>query len=236
MTNGLIFTVTILISLFFILLMLRLGKQGLSGLIVTHIILVSSFGSLIIPLFGFTTNAGNVFYASIFLTAQVMALHFGRRAAMRSVWTGFGALVLFVLLAQYSIRLGGTPESSALASSLHSVFDGLPRLALASMVAYLASQSLNVWLFDLLRKQMHRKKLWVQSLVAAGAGQAVDSVLFFNIAFAYVLPSDKLLQAMAVGFGVKLFVAIVGLLVLYASYGVVQIAGSGISDQAGGKD
>jgi uncharacterized integral membrane protein (TIGR00697 family) len=115
MTNGLIFFITVLISLFFILLMLRLGKQGLAGLIVANIILVSTFGALLIPLFGLITNAGNVFYASIFLAAQIITEHYGRKAAFKSVWVGFGALVLFVLLAQYSIRLVGAPGSSQLA-------------------------------------------------------------------------------------------------------------------------
>jgi queuosine precursor transporter len=235
-TNGLIFAVTVLISLFFILLMLRLGKQGLAGFIVTNIILVSCFGSLLIPLFGLTTNAGNVFYASIFLAAQVMTEHFGRRAALRSVWTGFGALVLFVLLAQYSIRLSGGQDTDVLVSSLENVFIGLPRLALASMLAYLVSQNLNVWLFDALSSVTGKKKLWLRSLLAAAIGQLVDSVLFFSIAFAHTLSNGQLFQAMIAGFCIKMVVTILGIGVLYASYPVVQIAGRGIRDQSGAKD
>ncbi len=235
-TNGLIFAVTVLISLFFLLLMLRLGKQGLSGFIVTNIILVSCFGSLLIPLFGATTNAGNVFYAVIFLAAQIMTEHFGRRAAMRSVWASFGALVLFVLLAQYSIRLSGAADTGTLMSSLQNVFGGLPRLALASMTAYLVSQTLNVWLFDLLRTSTGKKKLWLRSLAASSAGQLVDSMLFFSIAFAHTLTGSQLVQAMIVGFAVKMLVTILGIPVLYASYPVVQIAGRGIRDQDGAKE
>lgn len=222
MTNGLIFFITVLISLFFILLMLRFGEQGLAGLIVTNIILVSCFGALLIPLFGLTTNAGNVFYASIFLTAQVMTEHYGRWAAYRSIAAGFGALVLFVLLAQYSVRLVGVPGSDQLASSMQTVFTGVPRIALASMVAYLFSQSLNIWLFDLLRRKTHKRALWFRAIVSSTAGQVVDSVLFFVIAFAYSLSNDRLLEAMTVGFLVKMIVAILGVPILYASTAVFR--------------
>jgi len=221
-TNGLIFFVTVVISLFFVLLMLRFGEQGLAGLIVTNIILVSCFGALLIPLFGITTNAGNVFYASIFLTAQVMTEHYGRWSAYRSIAAGFGALVLFVLLAQYTIHLVGAPASDQLANSMHTVFAGVPRIALASMVAYLFSQTLNIWLFDLLRRKTHKKALWFRAIVSSTAGQLVDSVLFFAIAFAYSISNNQLLEAMTVGFLIKMVVATLGVPVLYASSAVIR--------------
>ncbi len=221
-TNGLIFAITVLISLFFILLMLRFGEQGLAGLIVTNIILVSCFGALLIPLFGLTTNAGNVFYASIFLTAQVVTEHYGRRAAYRSIAVGFGALVLFVLLAQYSIRLVGSPGSEQLANSMQTVFAGVPRIALASMVAYLFSQTLNIWLFDLLRRKMHKKALWFRAIASSTVGQIVDSVLFFAIAFAYSISNNQLLEAMTVGFLVKIAISILGVPILYFSAAVIR--------------
>jgi len=188
--------------------------------------LVSCFGALLVPLFDWTTNAGNVFYASIFLTTQVIVEHYGPKAAFRSMWVGFGALVLFVLLAQYSIRLSGGTDSGILITSLYNVFEVVPRIALASMAAYLVSQSLNIWLFSMLREKTKKRALWMRSLAGAGAGQLVDSVIFFSVAFAYTIPDSQLFQAMAVGFAVKLFVACVAVPVLYASYPVIRFARS----------
>jgi uncharacterized integral membrane protein (TIGR00697 family) len=230
-SNELIFFITTLISLFFVLPMLRLGKQGLAGLIVANIILVSCFGALLIPLFQWTTNAGNVFYASIFLTTQVATEHYGVKAAFTSMWVGFGALVLFVLLAQYSIRFTGGIDSGALVTSMHNVFTVVPRIALASMAAYLISQSLNIWLFSTLRKYMNKRLLWLRSLASSAVGQLVDSIIFFSIAFAYTITDQQLLQAMAVGFVVKLFVAIIGIPVLYASYPVMRFRRSARSGE-----
>ena len=234
MTNGLIFAVTVFISLFFILLMLRFGKQGLTGLIVTNIILVSSFGALLIPLFGMTSNAGNVFYASIFLAAQVMTEHYGRKAAFRSIWVGFGALVLFVLLAQYSIRLEAVPGNTELITSLQNMFAAVPRVALASMAAYLVSQTLNVWLYDYLRQKTNKRSMWLRSLACSTAGQLVDSIFFFAIAFASVISNDQLIEAMAVGFAVKLLVGVLGIPVLYASSAVIKFSASNTTQESTG--
>jgi len=57
MPNQLIFFVTAVVDLFFILSMVRLGKSGLEAAIVTNLILVSTFGGLLIPLFGQVTKA-----------------------------------------------------------------------------------------------------------------------------------------------------------------------------------
>jgi uncharacterized integral membrane protein (TIGR00697 family) len=92
------------------------------------------------------------------------------------------------------------------------------------MVAYMFSQNLNVWLFDYLRQKTGKKALWFRALASSFAGQLVDSVLFFSIAFAYTVSGNQLLEAMAVGFAVKMVVSILGIPVLYASAAVMRVS------------
>jgi uncharacterized integral membrane protein (TIGR00697 family) len=231
--NELIFFVTVVIELFFLLYMLRLGKQGMMAVIVVNIILVSSFGALLIHLFGVTTNAGNVFYATIFLAAQIMVERFGRPVAFRSIWVGFSALVLFVLMTQYTIRLVGASDGSALTDSMQQVFSAVPRIAIASMCAYLVSQNLNVWLFAALRQKTGKRQLWLRTLLSSGIGQLVDSLLFFSIAFAGTIPNGELTQALVAGFSIKMLMALIGIPVLYISGAAGRPAGTGGHDKVG---
>ena len=60
------------------------------------------------------------------------------------------------------------------------------RIALASGTAFLLAQLLDVWLFDRLR---HRD-WWQAPFLSSLAGSVLDTVLFFTIAFAAVLPPD----------------------------------------------
>jgi queuosine precursor transporter len=230
--NELIFFITVVIELFFLLYMLRLGKQGLMAIIVVNVILVSCFGALLIQLFGLTTNAGNVFYATIFLAAQITVERFGRAVAFRSIWIGFSALVLFVLMTQYSIRLAGAPDNSALASAIQQTFAAVPRIAVASMCAYVVSQNLNIWLFATLRQKTGKRKLWMRALLASGVGQLVDSILFFSIAFAGTMSNRALLQALLAGCVIKLFVAFISLPILYMSSAIARPIGAGGHEKA----
>lgn len=217
MTNELIFIVTTLVELVFIVLMMRLGKEGLFAFIVTNIILVSTFGSQLIEVFGLVTNAGNVFYASIFVAANILVERYGRAVGYRSIWIGFASLVLFVLMSQFVVRNLPIADNLAVSDVIQSLFGGVPRLALASMTAYLVAQNLNVWAFDRLRHKPKPLSLGVSNIASASTGQLVDSVIFFSIAFAGTLPLQGLAQAILVGFILKALIAIAGTPVLYMS-------------------
>lgn len=216
--NELIFLVTVLVELAFVVLSMRFGREGLFGFIVANIILVSTFGSELIDVFGLTTNAGNVFYASIFVAANILVEHYGGKVGYRSVWIGFTSLVLFVLMSQFVIRQLPVPNSADEAQAIRTLFSAVPRVALASMVAYLIAQNLNVWIFDRLRRRHGRAKLWLRNIASSTTGQLVDSVIFFSIAFGGLVSQAVLVQTILVGFALKAVIAVASTPVLYLSY------------------
>lgn len=103
----------------------------------------------------------------------------GPETARRVVWVGFALAVML------------------------SAFLAGPRIALASGVAFLVSQLLDIRIFDRLR---HRA-WWQPPLFSSVVGSAVDTVLFFALAFyATGMPWVTL----AIGdYGVKLALALV---------------------------
>lgn len=218
MTNELIFIVTVLVELAFVVLSMRFGKEGLFGFIVANIILVSTFGSQLIEVFGLITNAGNVFYASIFVAANILVEHYGRQVGYRSVWIGFTSLVLFVLMSQFVIRQLPVAGSVDTTQAIRILFSGVPRVALASMIAYLIAQNLNVWIFDQLRRRHGRGKLWLRNIASSTTGQLVDSLIFFSIAFGGLVSQTVLAQTILVGFALKAVIAVASTPVLYISY------------------
>jgi hypothetical protein len=222
MANELIFIVMVLVELTFILLLMHVGKEGLFGLIVANIILVSTFGSQLIKVFGLVTNAGNVFYASIFVAANILTENHGRKTGYRSVWIGFTILVLFVLMSQFVLRHVGVPDSADTTNAIATLFRGVPRIALASMAAYLVAQNLNVWLFDQLHQKNPRRGLWFRNMVSSFIGQLVDSLIFFSIAFAGIVPLTVLAQTIFTGFALKAMIAVVSTPVLYASHSLLE--------------
>lgn len=79
----------------------------------------------------------------------------GPAAARKVVWVGFALAVVA------------------------SAFLATPRIALASGTAFLVSQMLDIKVFDRLR----RRAWWQPPLFSSAVGSAVDTVLFFALAF-----------------------------------------------------
>ena len=105
MTTELIFLVTGILDCCFVLLAKQLGRTWLHMSIVLNLMLISTLGAKLITLFGFTTHAGNVFYACVFLAAHKLAEHHGAKEAYRAAWIGFLALFFYLLMAQFTLRL-----------------------------------------------------------------------------------------------------------------------------------
>lgn len=99
---------------------------------------------------------GGLSYPVAFLVTDVLNRRFGPRAARRVAWAGFAA---------------------ALAAS---VWVASPRIALASGMAYICAQLLDIRVFDRLRDQ----RWWRAPLVSGVLGAILDTAIFFSVAFA----------------------------------------------------
>ncbi len=216
--NELIFVATALIDLSLIVLALRYGIAGLTGLLVANIILVSALGSRIISLFGFVTNAGNVFYGCAFFAGIMIAEHFGRKEAYKSVWIGFLGLVLFVVMGEFTARYVLSMGLSNTDQAINTLFRAVPRVALGSMTAYIIAQNINIYIFSTIRKKTGAQLISLRTIASSLAGQFVDSIVFFSIAFAATLPFHLLLQAMLTGFVVKVSIGVLSVPFLKLSY------------------
>lgn len=106
-------------------------------------------------------------YPLAFLVTDVMNRVYGARAARRVVLAGFATGVLWSLVA-------AGLEATTL------------RIAIASGSAFLVAQMVDVQVFDAMRGG----RWWRAPLVSTLIGSALDTVLFFGIAFSAVLPAD----------------------------------------------
>lgn len=106
-------------------------------------------------------------YPLAFLVTDVTNRIYGARAARRVVLAGFATGVLWSLIA-------AGLEATTL------------RIALASGTAFLVAQMVDVQVFDAMRGG----RWWRAPLVSTLLGSALDTVLFFGIAFSAVLPFD----------------------------------------------
>ena len=83
------------------------------------------------------------------------------------------------------------------------------RVAGASLVAYLISQTLDVYIFHKIKEKLPDTKwLWVRNNVATIISQIFDTAIFVSIAFIGVMDSDIIWQIFISTFIIKMMVAL----------------------------
>jgi len=153
--------------------------------------------------FGHVTNSGNIFYASVFLCTYFLIERFGRRAGIYSIVVGVTSVFFFSLLVWMTLISNGAAEMKDLNGAMWVVYGAEPRIALASLVAFTLSQTLNVYLYIFLKQRMEGRNLWLRANLSNALAQALDSVIFFTLAFSGILPSGHIVEIITTGFLLK---------------------------------
>lgn len=217
MTNEVIFITTIVVNFGLILFASRRGREFLFATVAVNLVLISVFGAKLIDVFGFVTNTGNVFYAGVFLATHMLIENYSKEDGYRTIRIGAFAILLFLLMAQFTFDLTGYAGTADVNRAIDNLFKNIPRIGIASISAFIVAQYVNVWFYGFLKNKTRDKKLWLRDNASNLLGQFVDSALFFSIAFIGTVPNTVLMQIMMGGFMVKVIVGAVGTSFLYAS-------------------
>ncbi len=190
MSNELLWIIFAVTDLSLALCIFRFfGGVGLYGLIVFNLLLCNIQVLKTVELFGMTTTLGNVLYASVFFATDLLGERYGKDKAKKGVYLGFVTLVLATLYMQIALLF--TPAASDFANPhLEVIFGFLPRLAVASMIAYLVSQLHDVWSFHFWKQKTGGRHLWLRNNASTLVSQLLDSLIFCSIAFIGVFPMD----------------------------------------------
>lgn len=209
MENILYWFSFLFVQLILSIVMYRLwGKKGLYILIAASVIVANIQVLKTVELFGLVATLGNVLYASIFFSTDVLSEVYGKKAARQGVWLGFAAMVLTVIWMQ--IALVFTPDASDFAQeALQTIFGIMPRIAAGSLIAYLLSQHHDVFAFHFWKNKTNGKHLWLRNCASTVVSQAIDSVVFVSIAFIGVFSWSIWFEILATTYFLKFIVMLV---------------------------
>ena len=177
-------TVTVLIYRYF-------GKIGLYALVPFNLILCNIQVLKLVSLLGFNTTLGNILYTSVFLSTNMPGEFHGKKAAKTAVLIGFVMLALATLYMQVALLYRPAPDDF-IQPHLEAIFNFMPRLALASLSAYVCSQMFDVWAYQVMKQKTGGRLLWLRNGTATLAGQLLDSTVFVLAAFWGVFQSGVL--------------------------------------------
>ena len=127
--------------------------------------------------------AGVIAYPFTFLATDLVSELFGRKRAQMLVWVGFGMNVFMLLLMSINHWL---PNSAGVSGGLD-LFEGVYQFmvgnTIASMIAYLIAQSVDVRLYHFWKRLTKGKHLWLRNNASTTMSQLVDSTAIITILY-----------------------------------------------------
>lgn len=161
------------------LLPASVSRAVLAALIAFHILIIIASNYLVqlpITIFGWHTTWGAFSFPFIFLATDLTVRLIGKHAARVVI----ARVMVPALVASYIVSVlfheGAFGGVAALGEFNMFVF----RIALASFLAYVLGQLLDIQVFDRLRRL---KQWWIAPAASSVFGQAMDTLAFFSIAF-----------------------------------------------------
>jgi hypothetical protein len=180
-------------------------------LICSNLIGPAKIAQLDLPLLGVVTfGAGVLFFPISYVFGDILTEVYGYARARRVIWAGFAALGFASLMTTIVVAL--PPAPFWLHQSAYEIaFGNTPRIVAASMFAYFCGEFVNSYVLARMKVATQGRWLWTRTIGSTIAGEAVDSALFYPLAFygAGIIPDDKLPLVMAAQFVTKVGVEIV---------------------------
>lgn len=190
------------------------GKEGTYIWICVSIIIANIQSLKMVEIFGLTTTLGNVAYSNVFLATDILNENEGSKSANKSVLYGFIFMILFTAL--MALCLTFIPSSlDTIQPSLVEIFSIIPRICLASLVAFLCSQFLDVFIFKKLKEKYN--KLWLSNNLSTIVSQLVDTIIFTLIAYLGTMPFIELLEIAGTMYLLKVLIALADTGFIYLS-------------------
>ncbi|HCB75344.1 MAG TPA: hypothetical protein DEP91_04105, partial [Sphingomonas bacterium] len=122
--------------------------------------------------------------------------------ARRCIWAGFGALVFLALMSWVVVSLPPAPGWEGQAA-YEAVFGQVWRIVIASITAFWAGEFVNSFVLARMKVLTQGRALWTRTIGSTVVGQAVDSLIFYPVAFLGVWTTDQVLTVMVTNWAMK---------------------------------
>ncbi len=151
---------------------------------------------------GFEFGAGILFFPLSYVFGDVLTEVYGYAQSRRVVWAGFGALIFSSIMSAVVIGIPPAPAWTG-QPALEAVFGGTWRITIACLIAYFAGEFVNSYVLARMKVWSQGKRLWARMIGSTIAGEAVDSLLFYPIAFLGIWPTHLVLTVMLSNYVLK---------------------------------
>ena len=151
---------------------------------------------------GFTFGAGILFFPLGYVIGDVLTEVYGYAHARRCIWVGFSALIFMAFMSWVVVNLPPAAGWDG-QGAYESVFGQVPRIVLASIVAFWAGEFVNSFILARMKVLTEGRHLWTRTIGSTVVGQAVDSLIFYPLAFYGVWETHLVLTVLVTNWALK---------------------------------
>lgn len=159
-------------------------------------------GTKILQVGPFPLTAGVIVFPISYIINDCIAEVWGFRKARLIIWMGF-------LMNFFVVALGGiatvipAPPFWQGEEAFHFVFGLAPRIAVASLSAFLVGSFLNAWVMSLMKLRDRERRFSLRAILSTLVGEGADSLIFFPLAFGGLMPASELAKMMLIQVSAK---------------------------------
>jgi hypothetical protein len=152
-------------------------------------------GTKILQVGPFPLTAGVIVFPVSYILNDCIAEVWGFRKARLIIWMGF-------LMNFFVVALGGiaavipAPPFWEGDEAFRFVFGLAPRIATASLTAFLVGSFLNAWVMSRMKLRHQERRFSLRAITSTLIGEGADSLIFFPLAFGGLMPASELAKMM----------------------------------------
>ena len=172
-------------------------------LLLSNVIGAGKIATITLPGIGaWPFGAGILFFPVSYVLGDVLTEVYGYARARRCIWAGFAALLFMAFMATVVVAL--PPDASWTGQAAYeAVFGQVPRIVFASIAAFWAGEFVNSYVLARMKVLTQGRHLWTRTIGSTIVGQAVDSLIFYPLAFAGIFETATLIKVLLTQWALK---------------------------------
>lgn len=145
-----------------------------------------------IDILGLTASLGNVMFASIFLATDILSEKYDVKDSRKAVMLAIASQIIFILATTLAVSY--IPSETDLSNeSMKTLFSINARVSISSIVMFGASNMLDIYLFEKLKKKFP-KQLWLRNNVSTIISNCLENYSFVFFAFVGIYDYSTILS------------------------------------------
>lgn len=186
-----------------------IGMLSVALLIISNTVAVK-----VVEIWGFVLPAGIICFPLAYIFNDVLTEVYGYEKTRSIIWWGFLALALTSIIYYVATILTPAPFWKE-QESFAKLFGFVPRIAIASFLAYLVGSFLNSYVMSYMKIKTKGKYLWTRTIGSTIVGEGADSIVFNFVAFYGIFDLNNLLKIVISGFILKTLYEIIATPITY---------------------